>query len=99
MSNGMRKNLEIKVNMDDKIITNNLQLITPVSQTLAKHKINDIIKIPKDITAKTINQNNMTQIPESHLFTPNTSKHADLKRHAGKIFFYMNKLRELCNFT
>jgi len=67
MSNGMRKNLEIKVNMDDKIITNNF-------------------KIPKDITAKTINQNNMTQIPESHLFT---SKHADLKRHAGKIFFYI----------
>ncbi len=88
MSNGMKKNLELKMNVEEKNKPNNLQAInTPTNQSLNKHYTTNFIKNPKEADIKTANGLNSPQEKANNINTGFQPKPHEVKRNAGKFLF------------
>ena len=80
MSNGMKKNLEKKLGMDERQRPNSFQLSNaPNQQSMQKYKTDAIIKIPKDLISK-VNEIENVNRNDHNSFQP---KAQELKRNAG----------------
>ena len=75
-TNGVKKNLELKLGADDR--NRNFQIGGTPMITMNKYKTNDIIKIPRDLTSKNTDSINYLENNNSNMI-----QKPELKRHAG----------------